>query len=218
MFGQVANKSIPYPEYWSKEREYIYIGLYIDSSGQVISTEKITLHPTEEVWEMDGKQTLMDFTFDSISADWSKMLSVAINGKYKKWMSNYHEGVLQNSSKIWMHPVRQNQYLLTELAPFPQIILPIKQGTSWKDTLYIYAAMGSFEGTVESTYTIEQEEERIYKFGKIRCWKIFAQGVHDKLGINSVVYYFNYEFGFTEMNYTFYNHQKIEFKLVDLKK
>ena len=85
-----------------------------------------------------------------------------LNGIYKNWMSNYQEGVLQSSSKVWMHPIRQNQYRITEIAPFPQIIFPIKKNTSWKDTLYIYATMGTFEGTVESTYTIKEEEERIF--------------------------------------------------------
>ena len=75
-------------------------------------------------------------------------------------------------------------------------------------TLFIYPAMGTFEGTVESTYTIKAEEERTYEFGKLSCWKIVAVGQHDKLGINSVIYYFNNEYGFTEMNYTFYNKQK----------
>ncbi|MEO8086697.1 MAG: hypothetical protein ABI763_07755 [Bacteroidota bacterium] len=217
-FGQADNKYTQYPDYWSSEREYKYIGLYIDSAGQNITTEKITLHPTGQEWEADSRQTLMDFTLDSLSADWRKLPDIPINGIHNNWMSNYHEGVLQNSNKIWMHPIRQNQYRLTEIAPFPQIIFPIRQDTSWKDTLFIYPAMGTFEGTVESTYTISADETRDYEFGKLNCWKITAIGIHDKLGINSVIYYFNDEFGFTEMNYTFYNKQKIEFKLVSLKK
>ena len=216
--GQADNKYTQYPNYWSKERKYKYIGIYIDSSGQTITTEKITLHPTGEIWEADSRQTLMDFALDSLIADWSKKPEEPLNGIYKNWMSNYQEGVLQNSSKVWMHPIRQNQYRITEIAPFPQIIFPIKKNTSWHDTLYIYAAMGTFEGTVESTYTIKEEEERTYEFGKLKCWKIIAVGQHDKLGISSVIYYFNNEYGFTEMNYTFYNKQKIEFKLISLKK
>lgn len=78
--------------------------------------------------------------------------------------------------------------------------------------------MGTFQGTVESTYVIEAKELRTYQFGNLMCWKIIATGLHDKLGTNMVTYYFNSEVGFTEMNYVFYNKQKIEFKLVAFEK
>lgn len=218
-FGQTDTAKINYPNYWSSDRVYTYKGLYIDSLGQTITSEKITLHPTEQAWEIDPRQTLMDFTLDSISADWNKLPTAPLNGKNRNWFtSTYQEGVLQTSKRIWMHPIRQNQYILTEIAPFPQVIFPIIQDNSWKDTLYIYPAMGTFEGTVESTYTIKAEELRTYKFGNLMCWKITATGNHDKLGLSSVIYYFNTEIGFTEMNYVFYNKQKIEFKLTTIKK
>lgn len=218
-FGQADSAKAYYPNYWSSNREYTYKGLYIDSLGQTITSEKIILHPTEQIWDSDPRQTLMDFTLDSISADWNKYPKVPLNGKDRHWWtSTYQEGVLQSSRKIWMHPIRQNQYILTELAPFPQIVLPIKQDTFWKDTLYIYPVMGTFEGIVESTYSVKAKELRTYDFGNLMCWKIIATGVHDKLGINSAIYYFNPEFGFTEMNYVFYNKQKIDFKLTALKK
>jgi hypothetical protein len=218
-FGQTNSVQTHNPNYWSSDRIYTYKGLYQDSLGQTITSEKIILHPTGRTWESDPRQTLMDFTLVSISADWNKLPKVPLNGKTRNWFtSTYQEGVLQTPNKIWMHPIRQNQYILTEVAPFPQIIFPIKPDTSWKDTLYIYAAMGTFEGTVESTYTIKSEELRTYEFGNLMCYKIIATGFHDKLGINSAVYYFSLEYGFTEMNYVFYNKQKLEFKLISLKK
>ena len=215
--AQSTDKNIQYPNYWSTDREYKYTGLYIDSSGQKITNEIITFHPTGTVWEADTKQTLMDVNLDSLTAEWSKIPNEPLNGLFTNWISNYQEGVLQDKSKIWIHPIRRNQYILTELAPFPEVRFPVKEGTTWKTTLRIYAAFGTFEGTVESIYTVHQEEIRDYRFGKLKCWKIVATGVHDKLGINTAIYYFNTEYGFTEMNYTFYNHQKIEFTLIALK-
>lgn len=218
-FGQTGSIQTHYPNYWSSDREYTYRGFYIDSLGLTITSEKIILQPTGQKWEIDQRQTLMDYTLDSISADWNKLPKVPLNGKKRNWFtSTYQEGVLQTPNKIWMHPIRQNQYILTEVAPFPQVILPIKQDTSWKDTLYIYATMGIFVGTVESNYSINAMELRTYEFGNLLCWKIIATGFHDKLGMNSAIFYFNPEFGFTEMNYVFYNQQKIEFKLTALKK
>ena len=215
--AQSTDKDFQYPNYWSVNREYKYTGLYLDSSGNKITTEIITFHPTGKVWDADTSQTLMDVHLDSLTADWSKIPKVSLNGIFTSWSSNYQEGVLQDTVKIWIHPIRQNQYILTELAPFPEVRFPFKEGVSWKTTLWIYAAFGTFEGTVESTYTVNQEETRDYRFGKLKCWKIVSTGVHDKLGINTAIYYFNTDYGFTEMNYTFYNQQKIEFRLIALK-
>jgi hypothetical protein len=161
---------------------------------------------------------MMNFILDSLTAHWEKLPETPLNGKLRTWTSRYQEGVMQTPKKLWMHPIRRNQYILTELAPFPEIYFPIKNGATWRDTLYIYEAFGSFEGTIGNTYTIAGEENRMYEFGELKCWKIIASGIHNRLGINSVEYYFNSEYGFTEMNYLFYNKQKIEFKLVKLKK
>ncbi|MCP6768780.1 hypothetical protein NL529_28455, partial [Klebsiella pneumoniae] len=62
-----------------------------------------------------------------------------------------------------------------------------------------------------------KQEARTYEFGKLICWKIFAIGKHDKLGENTATYYFNEQVGFTEMNYHFYNNQRIEIKLINYK-
>lgn len=214
--SQSTEPVVEYPNYWSSEREYIYHVLYSDSDGQKITTEKVTMKPTGKIWDADPKQTLMNFQLDSISADWSKISATPLNGKQRNWMTNYEEGVLQTPKKVWMHPLRQNQYILTELAPFPEIILPIKKDTSWNTTLWIYKAFGTFEGTVECVYTLSQQEKREYDFGELNCWKVVAIGTHDKLGQNTATYYFNEEYGFTEMNYHFFNNQKIEIKLTRL--
>lgn len=216
-FGKLESQGIEYPYYWSSSRTYTYIVSYTDSLNQKISVEKLSLQPTEINWSADTHQTLLNFKLDSISADWSKIPSTPLNGIQRQWMNAYQEGVLQTKHKVWMHPLRQNQYILTELAPFPEILLPIKSDTTWQSTLYIYKTFGLFEGTVESIYRITKQEERSYLFGKIWCWKIEAVGMHSRLGKNFATYYFNERYGFTEMNYKFYNHESISIKLSQLK-
>ena len=219
--GFINQSGLPksdYPNYWSPEREYVYEALYTDSDGQQISREIIRMKPTGKIWDVDPKQTLINFQLDSIVADWSRIPATPLNGVQRAWMTDYEEGVLQTASKVWMHPLRQNQYVLTELAPFPDIVLPLKKDTSWNNTLWIYKAFGTFEGTVECVYTLSQQEKRDYAFGSLNCWKVFAVGTHDKLGVNTATYYFNEDYGFTEMNYQFFNHQKIELKLIRCEK
>lgn len=211
----------PLPEYsnlWGREREYHFSVTYSDSLNQIISTEKLIIKPSGQIWEIDPKQTLLNFTLDSLYADWSRVPDPPLNGIRKSWSSNFQEGAIQTNTKIWLHPLRKNQYILTELAPFPEIILPITQNTTWHTTLWVYKAFGTFEGTIECDYSILKQEQRIYNFATITCWKIVATGTHNKLGINKVLYYFNEEYGFTEMKYEFYNKQKIEITLTSVKK
>lgn len=211
---QSSQPAAGYPSLWSNEREYHFFVTYLDSLNQVISTEKLTIKPSGKIWEVDTKQTLLNFFLDSLNVVWSRIPDPPINGIRKLWSTNFQEGAIQNSTKIWMHPLRKNQYVLTELAPFPEIILPITPDTSWQSTLWVYKAFGSFEGTITCDYSILKQEIRSYNFGSINCWRIDAVGTHDKLGINKVIYYFNEEYGFTEMKYQFYNKQKIEINLI----
>ncbi len=207
------NKNKTTVNYWNANRTYTYQIIYTDSTNQELTKEDLLIEPTGEIWEADKKQTLADFSVNFRSADSIKLAPYPINEKMKPWLRKWQEGVIQNESKIWMHPVRQNQYQLTEIAPFPEVKLPIELHKKWNNTLWIYKAFGSFEGTVESEYEVIAFEERNYSFGKRRCWKINASGHHNKLGENNVIYYFDEHYGFTEMHYHFFNGHKISLVL-----
>jgi hypothetical protein len=204
-------------DYWNPTRMYTYNVSYLDSANHALTNEKLIIHPTGETWTADNKQTLADFYINFSAEDSAKLAGFSFNGNARAWTKGYKEGVLQDKQKIWMHPLRSNQYVLTELAPFPEAHFPLIIGDSWKTTLMIYAGFGSFEGTVEAAYTVIGREVRTYDFGKLLCWKILAIGTHDKLGENAAEYYFNETCGFTEMNYTFYNRYKINLRLCDFK-
>jgi hypothetical protein len=207
-----ANKDRLY-KYWSSKRKYTYEATYIDSLGQVLTKEVISIHPTEEIWQADPKQTLADYSINYKKEDSLKYGQFPLNNKQRAWFRDYQEGVLEDSARLWMHPIRSNQYLLTEVAPFPEIRFPLQKDRSWDGTLWIYPAFGSFQGTVGYQYKEEAEEVRKYSFGNLTCWKISAIATHDRLGSSTAIFYFNVDFGITEMHYTFYNAQKMTFIL-----
>ena len=204
-------------KYWDSSRTYQYQAIYKDSFGQIKSIEKITIKPTSTIWTYDVKQTLVYIFLDFNEQDSQKLAINPLNGKNKKWVRLYQEGVIENSDKIWMHPIRQNQYILTEIAPFPELKFPVFLNSNWESTLYIYKAFGSFEGTVFSKYKISNVIQKKYNFGEVKCWEISSEGIHNKLGTNRATYYFNEMYGFTEMNYTFFNKESIEIILEDIK-
>jgi len=210
------------PNYWDSTQTYIYSATYFDSTGNIISSEKISIKPTGKPtgkpWVFEPKQTLVKISIHFNELDSLKLAPYPLNQIQKPWKRSYMEGVIQDSNRIWMHPIRRNQYVLTEIAPFPEVRFPIHLEDSWENTLWIYKAFGSFEGTVESNYKIDSLENRVYGSDTLECWKISSLGIHDKLGKSRAVYYFNQTYGFTEMNYSFYNEESIKIKLQNLTK
>jgi hypothetical protein len=201
---------------WSPRRTYTYQATFSDDKGNVLTSEKVILQPTGEIWDRDPQQTLTNFTIDFSAEDSARLAPFPPNGVARRWMRKYHEGVIENETRVWMHPLRTNQYQLTEVAPFPEIKLPIKAEMSWKSSLSIFEAFGSFEGTVQCSYVTMGQEERSSAFGPIKCWEVVASGTHNNLGVNKATFYFHEEYGFMEMNYRFYNGQRLEIKLMEM--
>ncbi len=204
-------------KYWAKERNYVYEVVYHDSLDKILSRETLTLQPTEEVWKIDSKQTLLTFLINYTESDSALLFQNPQNGVKRSWYHKFQEGAIEDEKRIWMHPLRQNQYVLAEIAPFPEVKFPLEINHTWESKLEIYQGFGTFYGDVKSKYTVEGKEARRYKFGTLACWKIDSESEHNKLGKNKAVFYFNQELGFTEMNYWFYNRYKISIKIIDFK-
>jgi hypothetical protein len=200
-------------DYWSKERTYHFRAVYLSANADTLTVEQIKLHPTGQVWPTDPKQTLMDFYLDFTAEDSMRLASQSPTGLNHPWMRTYHEGVLQTKDRIWMHPIRQNQYRATEVAPFPEVKLSMRDNQSWGGSLTILDGWGLFQGTVRNSYHMMGEETRTYGFASLRCKKITATGVHSSLGMSKVTYYFNPLYGFTEMLYEFYDKTRLDLVL-----
>jgi hypothetical protein len=201
--------------FWAKGRIYYYEAIFKDSIGNVVTSENINIIPTGVIWEIDTKQTLANYEIKFDSSDSTRLASNPLNGVKKAWRKNYQEGVISNDTLLWMHPIRSNQYVLTEVAPFPMVKFPTTEGRNWQNTLWIYKAFGTFEGTVECNYKVEKQEIRKYAFDEILCWKIEAIATHDKLGTSKITIYFNEKIGFVEFSYHFYNGMTMNFTLTD---
>jgi hypothetical protein len=200
-------------DYWSKERTYYFRAVYLNARGDTLTVEQIKLHPTGQVWKTDAKQTLMDFYLDFTAEDSARLVQQSPTGVNHAWMRTYHEGVLQNKDRIWMHPIRQNQYRATEVAPFPEVKFSMRENQGWGGSLTIMDGWGLFQGTVRNSYHMMGEETRTYGFASLRCKKITAEGVHSSLGMSTVTYYFNPVYGFTEMLYEFYDKTRLDLVL-----
>ncbi|MBK0382463.1 hypothetical protein I5M32_05765 [Pedobacter sp. SD-b] len=210
-------------EVFSPNKIYEFQASYINSKGDTLTKEWIELKPFGKPWKFQKTQTAYIVYYHFTKADSLKFLSnlnpVSKNPKKPKpyfWSKTSGEtGALENDTTLWMHPFRENQYVYTEIAPFPEIRKKLlKIDGEWKNGLGIYLGWGNFKGKVFSTYTVLKKENRTYGNLYLKdCWLIHAVGKHNKLGKSYLDFYYHPEYGFVEMNYTFYDGVKINFVL-----
>lgn len=205
---------------WSSARTYVYQAILTDPDGHLISDEPVTIKPTGNVWQADPKQTLADFYVHFSPADSARLADLCGTEFSQKatptpLVRQFQEGVMQTSTRLWMHPLRRNQYELTEVAPFPEARFPLYAGLRWSSRLNIMEGWGRFQGTVENTYTVVGTETRELNFASLLCYKIEATGTHSTLGSSSLSLYLNPSLGFSEMEYTFFTGHRLRLTLVE---
>ncbi|MBL4862721.1 MAG: hypothetical protein JKY09_06870 [Crocinitomicaceae bacterium] len=206
-------------------KEYQYRAIYIDSNGDTLSDEKIIVQPTAEVSPRHHSQTLLKYFYNYSDEDSVRLSAKPINEtaftkehNTIKWRKRILEGAIENEHELWIHPFRANQYSLTEIAPFPEVHIHLEDNHTWKAHTFITKSWGTFKGKVKSNYVMNKAGKRIYKFASLDdCWKLKAEGKHSKLGTNILTYYYHAAYGFLEMNYEFYNKQKMFFVLEKVK-
>jgi hypothetical protein len=115
-----------------------------------------------------------------------------------------------------MHPMRDNQYVHTEVAPFPSVRrAQLRAGGGWQGgRLFILSGWGAFKGTMQPTYTVEKLVTRQYGGRPLAgCWLIHAVGKHSRLGNSYLDFCFHPQYGFTEMHYRFFDGTRVSFVL-----
>ena len=221
--AQNETDSLPYKNLniWSYLKEYEYHALYIDANGDTITNEKIIVKPTGKVNPLQKTQTLLEYKYNYSKEDSARIYPNIVNAnkftrKYHTiiWRKMIDEGAGESKSSFWIHPFRINQYVLTELAPFPEVYFPITSGDKYSGLTFIQKGWGTFKGRTKEKTIVGQPQTRTYSFGKLdSCYEFKGTSIHNKLGENTITYYYQKDYGFTEMHYHFYNGQRIDFIL-----
>ncbi|WP_045689485.1 hypothetical protein [Hymenobacter sp. AT01-02] len=204
-------------------RHYHYRALFVSPAGDTLSRESITLTPSGTPWiGQPSKQTAFSLQFHYTPQDSLTFLAYP-NPKSKlkekpevyTWSRSIVTGAIENRKEILIHPIRNNQYEHSEVAPFPQIKIPSLQvGGNWNSMTVIMTGWGAFKGTVKSHYEVEKQVPRQYgNLTLADCWLVHAVGRHSKLGTSYLDFYFHPQYGFTEMKYRFYDGTIISFVL-----
>ena len=117
-------------------------------------------------------------------------------------------GVVEDSTRVFLHQPRQYVFAITELNPFPEIRFPLTIGKEWKSITTIpplmletikYDALNKTDFISRNlTYKVVDKTKIKSKLGKITCFKIEANA-EGTLKKTSMIAYFNDKFGFVKI-------------------
>jgi hypothetical protein len=200
--------------------ELKYNAIFKDTLGN-ITDEEIIFKSLGTPWEYQNDQIKVEYLYfptDSIINLLNNPLSKKGRFKDIRILTKSTSGYINSEKSFWIHPFRANQYVFTEIAPFPSVYFEnLKIGGKWEEKLFIPFGWGIFNGRVQKKYEVIDIESFEFK-GEIinECWVIEAVGLHSKLGVSTIKYCFHPNFGFLYMKYYIYNGVEIEFKLIDI--
>ncbi len=114
--------------------------------------------------------------------------------------------IFENKKELWFHPARNRMYILFELAPFPEVS---RDTTAWKREVITgsnsYGALAS--SSIKSTYEQETTDNENY---------IVTATSTSKIGKVEAIYTYSNEFGFTEMEFWFFDKLHLTIEITKL--
>jgi hypothetical protein len=190
---------------YANEKVIKYNIEYIQSKNHLKTEETISLTITGKKRKNDENQLEVIWSYNTKPKTQKKFQDQFSIG----WFSTDTTGIIENETKIWLHPPRHNQYTLTEIAPFPDFRKNLIIGDTYNSFLYIGSGFGEWAGKkIKSIYviknvTVEQGDA---------FWTIIANSELDGK-TNSCEFILSEKQGFVSLVYNFFNGDKMIMKL-----
>jgi hypothetical protein len=191
----------------SVEKKRRYNICYYQEKQKLTTNETIYLLITGKTWKQSESQSEVIWNYDTkpgTQKDFQNQFSFG-------WLHSDTTGFIENENKVWIHPPRNNQYTLTETAPFPDVRKNLNAGDSYSSILFVGAGCGVLTGKkINSTYTISN----IRKKNEDVIWTIQAISVFDD-ETNYCKFIYSNKKGFVSVDYKFYNGDKMRLNLTE---
>jgi hypothetical protein len=152
-------------------RTFTYRATLVSPQGDTLSRERVTITPTGQPWKYQKKTQLGVIVRYAYSRQDSLRFLTYPNPLTKKptepkpysWVRSLETGAIESPQQVWMHPLRSNQYVSTEIAPHPQVKLDsLALGGVWHNKTVILMGWGAFNGKTSSQYHVVKRETRRY--------------------------------------------------------
>jgi len=191
-----------------------YSAVYISAHGDTLSDEIIKVIHSKEPWTVDPfQQRKVEYFYNFANTDTTKFNKTWHNLPIS-WSKSEITGYTYHDGNYATHPFRNNQYYITEIAPFPDgFALP---GSKGKGRVDIEEGWGKFQGKNKFKFEAEELEDiMLDSIGNINCVKTSASSKHH-LGKSSLITHFNPMYGIVKMDYSFFNDVKLTFTLIQI--
>ncbi len=198
-------------------RTYTYEATYIGVEGDTLSQEKVEWMATGKRTEFSpNRQDILIYKYHYSSEDSARFVQNPTVDKQRDysldWQKEKEEGIIENVKNVWLHPMRHNQYSFTQLAPYPHLRYPLQIGNTWSTTLHDYGT-----GTVQKNHEITDSLTKSYpNIGTLKCWELNATATF-KSDTSTLRYFFNEQYGFTELHYVNYIGERLSVVLKGVK-
>lgn len=211
-----------------KGKTYTYKATYLSDKNDTLSVEKIEFEGTGErmhvEWREPNPKEVQDrviFNFFWKKEDSLKFVTEPrINKKFTyalSWQKSKAQGIIENEEKVWIHPIRYNQYLFTQVAPYPEAELPLFVGKKWQKLRKMYDGQLDWNyAKIQNDYVVKGKETLETPFGELHdCWYIEAES-NFHMGKSLLNFHFHKEHGFVKMFYTNYIGDKLIVEIVSI--
>ncbi len=204
-------------------RTITYRAKFYNENGGLISNETIEVVPTGNRWEHQPEkqdEIIINYYFNPDSVKFINSFQLNKSILNRKWQNQKTTGIIENVEKIWTHPFRSNQYNFTQVAPFPQIELPVEKGKKWKDNkISLGEGFGDWNNMkVKSEFEVIEHSDIQTEYGKFKnSWKIRAVSTFP-LGQSELVYWYHKNYGFVKLEYMNYGNQRLEIEIIEIQK
>lgn len=205
---------------FKKGRNFVYTAIRINTAGDTLANTFITMRPDGTGWGDEAassqSQVIYDYAYtQQDSTDHIGELEKEVTTEF--WIKSDTTGIIENDTEFWIHPIRNNEFFKTEIAPFPTVHYPISHELmqAHKPKILIFSNWGTYsDSRTESEYNYIGEVNKSYAgLDDLLCHKFEAQSFNNFHGISTLEYFFNEDLGFVEMNYVTYDNDTIHFVL-----
>ncbi|MGB0930990.1 MAG: hypothetical protein ACPGVB_09460 [Chitinophagales bacterium] len=219
----IVERKIPkYRVIYPAGRIYIYEATYIGVEGDTLSQEKVEWMATGKRTEFSpNRQDIMVYKYHYSPEDSIRFIeNPTINKKANyanRWKSKKEEGIIENVENVWLHPMRHNQYSFTQVAPYPHLRYPLEIGNKWSTSLEMLGTDGDWSyANIQKNHEITDSFTKSYpNIGTLKCWELNATATF-KMSTSTLQYFFNEQYGFTELHYVNYIGEKLSVVLKEV--
>jgi hypothetical protein len=190
---------------FTKNKEFVYLVQYHQNELDITTNEKISLSITGNLWKKAAEQKEAIWHYQTKSKT-----KITFKDQFSLgWLFTDTTGVVENETKIWLHPPRNNQYTLTEIAPFPDFRKNKKVGDTYSSVTLLGSGLGPWNGKkVKCNYSISN----VCKGMEDSLWTI--KGISEIEGKqNNCEFIFSDRRGFIKMTYSFFNGNSMKMEL-----